>query len=575
MTHQDNKHPDNKHPDKTLRDKTLRDQPTNAAESAVRARLTRRSLIAGAVAPTAALIGAPGAAAALGAVTNHVQWPVVHRPSDLRRVVWWDAAELSVAIRLRLVTCVEVMTAYLDHIDEINPRVNAIVNLRSRDELLGEAAEKDRLLRQDEYQGWMHGFPHAVKDLADVAGMKTTLGFFRPPFDVPPASSDALHVSRMRAAGAIFIGKTNTPEFGVGSQTYNNVFGTTYNAYDQTRTAGGSSGGAAVAVALRMVPVADGSDFFGSLRNPPGWNNVLGLRPSFGRVPGNNSDAFVQQGGVEGPIARTALDLALLLRTMSGYDPRAPLSITQDPRRLPWLLDAPVRGRKVAWLGDLGGYLPMEPEVLEVAGRAVRTFDRLGMEVTELTGLPDYGAFSGNEDLWPTWLVHRHWLLGGILWGVYDDPTLRAAMKPEAIYEVEGLVSGADGNPPITGLDTYRGSVMRTSLYQAFRELFETYDYAVLPTAQVFPFDASIHWPQEIEGVPMSSYHRWMEVTAVGTLLNAPTLAIPAGFSRAGLPMGLQVIGRNHDDFSLMDLARAWERETRWVQRVPPPLLQR
>lgn len=561
----------------------MNDEPLDRSDPGIgrTGHVSRRGLLGGAVAAgvvAAGLIDGTGTAAASpthgGRHFDGIDWPSVKRPRDLARIVDWSAAELSVAIRRRVVSCVEVMTAYLNHIAKINPKVNAIVNLRPRADLLAEAAGRDAQLRRGDYLGWMHGFPHAVKDLAGVKGIKTTSGFFRPPFDVGPATADSLNVERIRAAGAIFIGKTNTPEFGLGSQTYNNVFGATTNAYDQTKTAGGSSGGAAVAVALRMLPVADGSDFFGSLRNPPGWNNVFGLRPSFGRVPGNNAEAFVQQGGVEGPIARTALDLALLLRTMSGYDPRAPLSITEDPAPLTDLRGR-FRGKKVAWLGDLGGYLPMEPEVLTVTRKALRSFESLGMEVTTLDALPSFGTFTGNADLWPTWLIFRHWLIGGILKPLYDNPTFRAAMKPEAIYEIEGLLSGADGNPAISGLDTYNGSVKRTGLYQGFRTLFETYDYAVLPTAQVFPFDVTVHWPKSINGVAMSSYHRWMEVTAVGTLLNAPTLAVPAGFSAAGLPMGLQVIGRNHDDFSLMDLAAAWEKTTQWVQKVPPPLLTR
>lgn len=329
--------------------------------------------------------------------------PQVHRPKDLSRIVFWSAAELSTAIRTRLVTCVEVMTAYLDHIGEVNARVNAIVSMRPRADLLVEAGEKDRLLRTGTYQGWMHGFPHAVKDLADVAGLPTSFGLL-PPADSPaPATQDALFVERIRAAGAIFIGKTNTPELGLGSHTYNNVFGTTLNAYDQTKSAGGSSGGAAVAVALRMVPVADGSDFMGSLRNPPGWNNVYGLRPSFGRVPEPDGEQFVSQAGVIGPIARNATDLALLLRTMSGYDDRAPLSLHDDaPGR------KPSRGGRIAWFGDLGGYLPMDPEVLRVTRAALSTFTALGMTVTTLDDLPCSGSFTGKDDLWPTWLtLHR------------------------------------------------------------------------------------------------------------------------------------------------------------------------
>ncbi|MEU4240737.1 amidase [Actinoplanes sp. NPDC026619] len=462
-------------------------------------------------------------------------------------IVDWSATSLSAAIRDKQVSCVEVMTAYLDRIERLNPSVNALVALRPRASLIADAAAADRAERQ----GWMHGFPFAVKDLADAAGLPTSAGFFRDP---PPATADSLHVERIRAAGAIIIGKTNVPEFGLGSHTYNNVFGTTLNAYDQTRTAGGSSGGAAVAVALRMLPVADGSDFMGSLRNPPGWNNVLGLRPSVGRVPSLADEVFVAQSGVEGPIARTSADLALLLQTMSGYDPRAPLSLPADPA----LTDLQeINGRKVAWLGDLGGYLPMEPEVLRVTGAALQSFADLGITVTTLDGVPGFDS----ADLWPAWLTLRHWLTGS-----FDDPSLLPKLKPEIVYEVNGAAG-------LSGSDVLAASIRRSALYQAFRKLFETYDYAVLPTAQVMPFDATLHWPARIGDVEMTSYHRWMEVSTLATLINAPALAMPAGFSHDGLPIGLQVIGRNHDDRSLLSLAAAWERQTDWVRRVPPPLV--
>ncbi|GAA0564651.1 amidase [Paractinoplanes ferrugineus] len=457
-------------------------------------------------------------------------------------IVEWSATELSAAVSRREVSCVEVMTAYLDQIDRLNPSVNALVALRPRAELLAEAATADRIGPR----GWMHGFPFAVKDLADVAGLPTSAGYFRDP---PPATADSLHVERIRAAGAIFIGKTNVPEFGLGSHTYNTVFGTTLNAYDQRRSAGGSSGGAAVAVALRMVPLADGSDFMGSLRNPPGWNNVLGLRPSVGRVPSIDDEVFVAQSSVAGPIARTALDLAWLLRTMSGYDPRAPLSLHDDPATLTSFDD--VTGRKVAWLGDLRGYLPMEPSVRQVTNDARAGFAELGMTVTD--ALPDFPL----DDLWPTWLTLRHWMAG------FAPPDRIENLKPELVYELRG----ADH---LSGRDVLLGSARRSALYQAFRELFETYDYAVLPTAQVMPFAAGAHWPTHIGDVPMSSYHRWMEVSTIATLINAPALAMPAGFSADGLPIGLQVIGRNHDDRSLLSLAAAWEDRTPWLRRRPP-----
>jgi amidase len=488
------------------------------------------------------------------------------RPSDPSRIVCWDAAELSAAIRDRVVSCVEVMTAYLDHIDEINPKVNAIVSLRPRVDLVAEAAEKDRLLRAGRHQGWMHGFPHAVKDLADVAGIPTTHGFLRGAFAPAAATTDALFVERIRAAGAIFIGKTNTPEFGLGSHTYNEVFGTTLNAYDRSRSAGGSSGGGAVAVALRMVPVADGSDFMGSLRNPPGWNNVFGLRPSVGRVPHFGGEQFVSQAGVIGPIARTATDLALLLETMSGYDDRSPLSIPGHGTFAAGL-DGSVHGKKVAWLGDLGGYLPMEPEVLEIGQAALSDLAALGMTVTTLDDLPSAGTFAGNDSLWPTWLAFRHWLSGMALKPTYDIPEARALMKPEALYEVDGLRG-------IDAVAVYEANAARSDMYEGFRVLFQTFDYVVLPTAQVMPFDASLRWPQVIGEAAMTSYHRWMEVSTIATLINAPALAMPAGFGKDGLPIGLQVIGPHHGEHELLRLARAWEQLTGWVHRRPPGQLR-
>lgn len=501
-----------------------------------------------------------------------VDLPSVARPDDLRRIVDWTAAELSSAIGSRLVTCVEVMTAYLDHIDRVNPQVNAIVAMRPREELLAEAAEKDAMLARGERQGWMHGFPHAVKDLSDVRGLPTTKGFHRPLESVPPAESDTIFVERIRAAGAIIIGKTNTPELGLGSHTYNPVHGTTRNPYDLGRTAGGSSGGAAVAVALRMVPVADGSDFMGSLRNPPGWTNVYGLRPSFGRVPTGGGDVFVNQGSVDGPIARTPLDLALLLDTMAGYDARAPLSIPA-PGVDHAALSEPLTGGRIVWFRDLGGYLPIEPEVLEVCDAAVGQLKDLGFDVTVLDDLPAHGSFTGTADLWELWRTYRHVLSGGSNMGLYDDPRTRAMLKPEAIYEIEGMLHGLDGAGPITAAQMFAASVRRSDLYRGFLGLFEAADFALLPTAQVMPFGIDTTWPDEVAGRQMSSYHRWMEVSTVGTLLGAPTLAMPAGFGPSGLPIGLQVIGPNHADTAVLRLAATWDAATRWPERRRPAIL--
>jgi amidase len=501
-----------------------------------------------------------------------MQWPQVSRPDDLGQIVEWSAVELSCAIRDRVVTCVEVMTAYLDQIDRLNLHVNAIVALRPRADLLAEAAAKDELLHRGEHQGWMHGFPQAVKDLSDVAGLPTTLGFHRPADAVPPATADSIFVERVRAAGAIFVGKTNTPELGLGSNTYNPVYGVTRNPYDLAKVAGGSSGGAAVAVALRMLPVADGSDFMGSLRNPPGWNNVYGLRPSFGRVPTAAADLFVNQGSVDGPIARSPLDAALLLETMAGEDPRAPLSLP-GPGVHVTAVTRPLTSGRLVWFRDLGGYLPMEPEVLEVCDAAVERLRELGFEVEVRDDLPSHGDFRGSKDLWDLWRTYRHVLSGSSNLPLYADPRTRDLLKPEAIFEVEGLLHGLDGEGPISAADFFAVSRLRSDLYRAFLGLFETADYALLPTAQAMPFDVETPWLAEVAGQPMSSYHRWMEVTTVGTLLGAPALAMPAGFGPSGLPVGLQVIGRNHDDTGVLRLGATWEAANEWVTRHRPPLL--
>src|SRR6516225_5886337 len=305
------------------------------------------------------------------------------RPSD---IVMMDAVTLADAIRSRQVSCVEVMTAYLDHIDRLNPKVNAIVALQDRAALLAQSAERDAQLAHGEVMGPLHGFPHAVKDLAPVKGIKTTLGS---PIlkDFVPAA-DSIMVERLRKAGAIFIGKTNTPEFGLGSHTYNPVYGVTRNAYDQSRSAGGSSGGAAVSLALRMLPVADGSDYGGSLRNPAGWNNVVGFRTSIGRVPNDARDIWLPSIGVTGPMARNISDLSLLLPVQAGYDARAPLSMEGNGGVFQTSLEATFKGKRIAWAGDFKGYTPCEPGVLDVCKSALKVFENIGCVVDETQ--PDY-----------------------------------------------------------------------------------------------------------------------------------------------------------------------------------------
>jgi amidase len=479
-------------------------------------------------------------------------------PSAASGIVMMSAIELARAIRSRQVSCAEVMSAYLDHIGRINPHVNAIVSLQDADDLMRQARERDDALARGRCMGWLHGFPQAIKDLANTKGIRTTQGSPILADFVP--NEDAIFVERIKRAGGIIIGKTNTPEFGLGSQTYNPVFGTTLNAHDRSRTSGGSSGGAAVALALRMLPVADGSDHGGSLRNPAAFNNVLGFRTSYGRVPAAVPDVFNSSLSVAGPMARTVPDLAMLLSVLAGYDPRAPLSNRQDPAQFTEPLRRELRGTRVAWVGNFGGYLPFEPGVLDLCKRAVGVLETLGCIVEE--AWPDYPI----ERVWENWQVLRAWQTGCKLKEFYADPAKRALMKPEAQWEVErGSRLGA--------FEVFDASVARSSWYQAVRQFFERYDYLVLPSAQVFPFDARTHWPKEIDGRKMDTYHRWMEVMIPVTMSGCPALALPAGFNEIELPTGLQIVAPNHGELACLQLAYAYDEATGWIGKRMPSLL--
>ena len=477
---------------------------------------------------------------------------------EIPEIVKLDALALSSAIKSKRVSCVEVMSSYLDHIDRVNPLVNAIVSLKSRDDLLKQAKTRDEQLARGEYLGWMHGFPQAIKDLEPTKGIRTTLGSLLFKNFVP--KTDSIVVERMKAAGSIIIGKTNVPEFGLGSHTYNSVFGTTLNAYDQSKTCGGSSGGAAVALALRMLAVADGSDHAGSLRNPAAFGNVFGFRTSFGRVPSDLIDVFLPSLSVHGPMARTIPDLAMLLATQAGYDPRSPLSIRQDPSLFAGPLERNFKGTRVAWLGDLAGYLPFEPGVLNLCKRSLKTFEQLGCIVEE--ALPDFPI----ELVWQNWLKIRASQVSARFKEFYSDPAKRALMKPELQWEIEaGARLSAD--------EVSEAGAVRTDWYQAVRRFFDKYDHFLLPSAQVFAFDALTHWPKQINGRTMDTYHRWMEVAVPVTMSGCPALNVPAGFNEQGLPMGIQIVAPNHAEMDCLQLAFAYDQETQWVMRRLPPIL--
>ena len=473
-----------------------------------------------------------------------------------------SAAALSTAIHGGEVTCVEVMEAYLDRIDAVNPAHNAIVSLRDRDELLAEAAQCDGELAAGLSRGWMHGFPLAVKDLAETKGLRTTGGSPMLADQVP--ARDAIVVERMRGAGALVIGKTNVPEVGLGSHTYNPVFGTTLNAVDPTRSAGGSSGGGAVALALHMLPVADGSDYMGSLRNPPGWNGVVGFRPSQGRVPSLPlRDSYIATMGTEGPMGRDVLDTALLLGIQAGWDRRDPLSVAgriegfdtlETARRTlaPADPDVPLAGVRIGWLADLGGHLATEPGVLSTCEARLATWAAAGAEIVPIA-LP----FS-HDELWEAWVTWRQFGVSSGLGLLADLPRGRELLKPEILWEV-------DNGRRLTIPDLQRATVVRTKFFTAITSLLRSghlgsgCDVLALPSAQTWPFPAEWHWPREIAGRTMDTYHRWMEVTIHATFAGLPCACVPAGVGAEGLPMGIQLIGGPLDDVDTLRIAAACE----------------
>lgn len=465
------------------------------------------------------------------------------------------AIELSDAIHARSVDCVAVMEAYLDRIARINPSINAIVSLRARADLIAEAQAFDRELAEGHSRGVLHGMPFAIKDLSEAKGIACTYG--SPLFATFVPEHDDIHVERIRAAGAIVIGKTNTPEWGFGSHSYNPVFGTTRNPYDLSRSAGGSSGGAAAALAARLLPIADGSDMMGSLRNPAGFNNVVGFRPSFGRVPTlPGADAFLGQLSTLGPMGRSVRDVARLFSIQAGQDPRDPLSLPTEPVMLSDMGSG--AGRRIAWLGDFGGYLPMEPGVMDVCRSSLGVFERLGYKVVEV--LPEFDM----SKLWWAWTTLRSFLTANSMREFYEDPTRRALLKPEVHWEIRSGLK-------VTAEEVYRASTIRTQWYQTMLALFDRHDALVMPSAQVFPFDASIPWPRSVDGRAMDTYHRWMEVVIGPSMAGLPVAAMPAGFGGPlDLPAGIQIIGRPRGDAEVLSLAWLYEQNTDWLTRQPP-----
>ena len=469
-----------------------------------------------------------------------------------------DAVGLSRAIQTRQVSCVDTLDAFLSRVARLNPQVNALVALQPTEGLRQQAKQLDSELGRGIWRGPLHGFPQAPKDIMPARGLVTTKG--SPIFKGQVSSFDAVVYERMRNGGAVFIGRTNSPEFGLGGHTFNSVYGTTGNAFDPSKTAGGSSGGAGVAVALRMLPVADGSDMMGSLRTPAAFNNVFGMRTTPGCVPhGPTDEVFFQQFSVSGPMARNIPDLALLLSVQAGFDARLPLTSRHGKIDFAAPLQRDFKGTRIGWLGDFGGHLAMEPELLSLYEKTCKTFEEIGCEVDPV--LPKFDL----ERMWRAWLTLRSFTVSGNNAALYHDPQSRALLKPEAVWEIErGLA--------LSGTDVFNAAKDRSAWYQALRTLFETYDYLILPATQVLPFDAKLHWPAQVNGKDMDTYHRWMEVVVPATMAGLPALSVPAGFSASGLPAGIQILGAMQNDWSVLQIGHAYDLASGHA-RVRSPLL--
>jgi amidase len=464
-------------------------------------------------------------------------------------LVFAPARELARRIRARDVSALEVMEAHLAQIDRINPRVNAIVTLLPERALDGARAA-DAALAAGAAVGPLHGLPIAHKDTIQTKGIRTTRGSPINRDFIPDQS--ALIIERLHSAGAIAIGKTNVPEFGAGSQTFNTLFGATRNPYDLTKTPGGSSGGAAAALATGMQPIADGSDLGGSLRNPGGYCNVVGFRPSPGRVPKAASPAAWFDMTVEGPLARTVGDVALLMSVIAGPDLRSPITLDDPGSIFARPLDRDFRGARVAWSRDLGG-LPVDPRTTAVLESQRGVFADLGMELIDAE--PDLRDADEIFHLFRAWDFELDY--GELL------DTRRDALKDTVIWNVEQ-------GRALTGPDIGRAMRLRSELYRRVHDFFADVDFLLAPVSQVPPFSVDTPYPTEVAGHAMATYIEWMRSCSRITVTAHPAISVPAGFTPEGLPVGLQIVGRARDDWGVLQLAHAFEAATgHWRQRPP------
>jgi len=463
-------------------------------------------------------------------------------------ICFLTATELARRIRQKDVSASGVMEAHLTQIERVNPKVNAIITLLPEQAMDGAKAADEALTRGEEV-GPLHGLPVAHKDLVATRGIRTTMG--SPIYKDSVPNHDELIVERLKRAGAITIGKTNTPEFGAGAQTYNEVFGETLNPYDTSKTCAGSSGGAAVSLACGMQPIADGSDTGGSLRFPSSFCNVVGFRPSPGRVPMWPNQLGWFPISLQGPMARTVQDTALMLSAISGPDPRSPIAIPEPGDVFSRPLDRDFEGVRIAWSRDLGG-IPVDPCVTEVIDGQRHVYECLGCIVED--GEPD---FTDADEIFKVWRAWRFEVLyGGLL------KSHRDRIKDTVIWNVEAGLE-------LTGPQIGQAERKRTELYHRVREFMETYEFLVLPVCQVPPFDVKQRYVTEINSVKMESYIDWMKSCYYITVLGLPAISVPCGFTPEGLPVGVQIVGRHQDDFGVLQLAYAFEHATSFWKSRP------
>ena len=470
-------------------------------------------------------------------------------PSSSDEICFMRAVDMLDAMRKKKLSAREVMQAHLKQIKRVNEKVNAIITLLPEEKLMAQAAAADEALAKGKWLGPLHGLPVGVKDLHETAGIRTTFG--SPLFKDHVPDFDCRLVQREKEAGAIVIGKTNVPEFGLGSQTFNPVFGPTRNPYDLTKTCGGSTGGGSVALACGMVPLADGSDMGGSLRNPPNFCNIVGIRPSPGRVP----DVPTQLGwftlAVPGPVARNVTDCAFFLSVLAGFDRQSPISIDQTGAQFAQSLGGrSFKGVRVAMFKDLG--LPWEPEVKTSVQAQRKVFESLGCIVVDAE--PDF------QDANESFLAWRHWAtelaFGDML-----------ATKGDQLNEY--VHWHVQEGRKLTGPYLSRIEAKRTALYQRLCNFKGEYDFFILPVNQVLPFDVNTHYPTEIAGVKMENYIAWMKSAYYISTAGNPAMSVPCAFSATGLPIGIQIVGRHHDDWGVLQLGYAFEQATGIGKRRP------